>query len=234
MLIPDTTTTDYTPLPAGTYPARCTGLIDLGTQTSNYDGDTKAARKVLAQFEILDAETRRNDGTPFTVSKRFTLSKHEKSALRGFLQGWRGRDFTPEEIKRFDLAVVLGQPCLLSVVSVTKDGKTFPNIASAAKLPRGMTAPAGELPLQHFDLTAPDWAVYAQLGSRLQGQIAESPEFQAIPNKPRSIAVPPTPSPAPAVAAVARQSPAMAPAAQPAPPAYATEFAPFGDEDIPF
>lgn len=217
MLIPDTTTTDYTPIEAGTYPARCTGLIDLGTQTSTFEGDTKAAHKVLMQFEILDEESRRNDGTPFVVSKRFTLSKHEKSALRGFLQGWRGRDFSADEIKRFDLAVVLGQPCLLSVVNTSKDGKTFANIASAAKLPRGMAAPAGELPLLHFDLSAPDWAVYAQLGSRLQGQIAESPQYQALPNKPRSIAVPPTPSPAPPAPAQRR----------PEPPA-------FGDEDIPF
>lgn len=231
MLLPDTNTTDYTPLEAGTYPARCVALLDLGTQTSTYEGEAKAAHKVLVQFEILDSEARRSDGTPFVVSKRFTLSKHEKSALRGFLQGWRGRDFTPEEIKRFDLAVVLGAPCLLSVVNTTKDGKTFANIASASKLPRGMAAPAGELPLQHFDLSAPDWEVFAQLGSRLQGQIADSPQYAAIPNKPRSISVAPTPSPAPARPAMAPVAPA---AAQSAPPAYATEFSPLGDDDIPF
>lgn len=238
MLIPDTTTTDFTPIEAGTYPARCVGLIDLGTQTSTFETETKAAHKVLVSFEICDPETRRSDGTPYVVSKRFTLSKHEKAALRGFLQGWRGRDFTPEEIKRFDLVAVLGQPCLLSVVNTSKDGKTFANIASAAKLPRGMAAPAGELPLQHFDLSAPDWEVFAQLGSRLQGQIAESPQYQAVPNKPRSIAVVPSPTPAPAVPVVAPSRPAMAPpapaTAQPAPPAYATEFAPLDGDDIPF
>lgn len=230
MLIPDSTQTDYTPIEPGTYPAKCVGLIDLGTQTSTFENEAKAVHKVLVSFEILDPETRRNDGTPFVVSKRFTLSKHEKSALRGFLQGWRGRDFTAEEIRRFDLAVVLGQPCFLSVVNTGKDGKTYANIASASKLPRGMAAPAGELPLQHFDLSAPDWELFAQLGSRLQQQISESPQYQAIPNKPRSIALPPTPTPAPVTPPMARPSPAMAPAV----PEYAHEFAPFDDADIPF
>ena len=73
-----------------------------------------------------------------------------------------------------------------------------------------------------FDLSAPDWQVFAGLGSRLQAQIAESPEYMALPNKPRTIAVG-TPARPPA------------PAAMPEPPAYASDFAPdSADSDIPF
>ena len=235
MLIPDSNTTDYTPCPAGSYPAKCVGLIDLGTQTSTFEAETKSARKVLVSFEITDPETRRADGTPFVVSKRFTLSKHEKAALRGFLTAWRGRDFTPEEIKRFDLVAVLGADCLLSLVNTTKpDGKTFTNISGAMRLPRGMAAPAGEMPLQHFDLTDPDWQVFAALGSRLQAQIAESPEFIALPNKPRTVALGAAPAATAPHPATAPQTPAQA---MPEPPAYVTEPVPdFADmaDDIPF
>ena len=235
MLIPDSNTTDYTPCPAGSYPAKCVSLIDLGSQTSTFEAETKSARKVLVSFEITDPETRRTDGTPFVVSKRFTLSKHEKAALRGFLTAWRGRDFTPEEIKRFDLRAVLGADCLMSLIHTTKDGKTFTNISGAMRLPRGMTAPAGEMPLQHFDLTDPDWQVYAALGSRLQAQIAESPEFIALPNKPRTVALGAAPAATAAAPrpATAPQTPAQA-MPEP-PPGY--DFAPLDAADadlIPF
>lgn len=129
---------------------------------------------------------------------------------------------------------MLGLSCFVGVVHETKGDKTYANLANVMKLPKGMPAGAGELNPVAFDLASPDWQVFAGLSSRLQGQIADSPEYQAIPNKPKTISVG---SPAPAAPASTR--PAVAPvapaAAQPAPPAYATEFAPADlDMDIPF
>lgn len=235
LTLSESNTTDYTPPEAGTFAARCVGLIDLGTQTSTYEGETKAAHKLLLQLEITDAENRRSDGSPHTISKRFTASLHPKAGLRKFLESWRGKPFTPEELKAFDTRNLLGLPCLVGVVHETKGDKTYANLASVMKLPKGMPAGAGELNPVAFDLAAPDWQVFAGLSSRLQGQIADSPEYQAIPNKPKTISVgspAPTPSPAPARPAIAPVAPA---AAHPAPPAYATEFAPADlDMDIPF
>lgn len=79
----------YTPPEAGTFPARCCALIDLGTQTATYEGETKAARKILVSFEITDSDNRRDDGSPHIVSKRFTASLHPKAGLRKFLEAWR-------------------------------------------------------------------------------------------------------------------------------------------------
>ncbi len=240
LTISDTTTTDeYTPPEAGTFTARCASLIDLGTQATEWEGKAKTAHKVLLSFEITDSENRRADSSPHLLSKRFTASLHAKAGLRKFLESWRGRPFTPEELAGFDLKNILGLHCLIGVVHENKGDKTYANISSVMKLPKGMPAGAAELNPVAFDLAAPDWQVFAGLSSRLQGQIADSPEYQALPNKPRSIAVPPTPSPAPAVPATPPSRPAMAPpapaAAQPAPPAHATEFAPFDpDMDIPF
>lgn len=235
LTIAETSTTDYTPPEAGTFTARLASLIDLGTQTSTYEGETKATKKVLLSFEITDAENRRSDGSPHTISKRFTASLHAKAGLRKFLESWRGRPFTPEELAGFDLKNVLGLSCFVGVVHETKGDKTYANLASVMKLPKGMPAGAGELNPVAFDLAAPDWQVFAGLSSRLQGQIADSPEYQAIPNKPKTISVgspAPTPAPAPARPAMAPVAPA---AAQSAPPAYATEFAPADlDMDIPF
>lgn len=51
MIVSDTGGAAFTPCPAGSYLARCVRLVDLGTQTTDYQGETKTARKVLlAEF----------------------------------------------------------------------------------------------------------------------------------------------------------------------------------------
>lgn len=230
LTIAETGTTDYTPAPAGTYTARCTSLIDLGSQTSTYEGETKTAKKVMLSFEITDGDTRRNDGSPFLVSKRFTASLHAKAGLRKFLESWRGRPFTPEELRGFDLKNVLALDCLIGVVHEAKGDKTYANLGSVMKLPKNMPAGTSEIAPVSFDLSTPDWPVFAGLGNRLQDQIAESPEYQAIPNKPSRVSVGGAPAAAPA------RPPAPAPAMPNEPPPYASEFAPFdaNEQDIPF
>jgi len=181
--------------PAGSYLARCCQLVDLGTQTTTFEGETKQQRKVLLAWELLDNETRRDDGAPFVLAKRYTQSLHEKAALRKELASWRGRDFTPEELRGFDPVNVLGHLAFLSVIHVTKADKTFANIASIMRPPKGLASQVEPTePLIHFDLSAPDWQAFASLSSRLQDQIAASPEYQALPNRPTAVAVSPTPA----------------------------------------
>lgn len=192
----------FKPCPAGTWPARCVQLVDLGTQESAFEGQTKRARKVLLGFEICDPEARRDDGAPFTVAKRVTVSLHEKSALRAFVQAWRGRPFEPAELRAFDLRKLLGVPCLLGIVHVVKDGRTFANISSCMRLPKGMPAPAGELALTRFDLSDPDWVTYELLPERIRQQIEQSPEFQqAAAHRPQRVSIPAPAAPAPAAGA---------------------------------
>jgi hypothetical protein len=184
MIVTENISSNFTPCPAGSYLARLVRLIDLGTQQTDFQGEAKTAHKALLTWEILDEDTHLDDGRPFTVSKRYTVSLHEKAALRKDLASWRGRDFTPEELKGFDLADVLGKTCFLSVVHAEKDGKTFANVAGVMKAPKGMTGSPPTEPLLHFDLAAPDWHVFDTLPQRLQEQIAGSPEYAAARAKP--------------------------------------------------
>lgn len=221
----------YTPPEAGTFPARCCALIDLGTQTSTFEGETKAARKILVSFEITDTDNRRDDGSPHIVSKRFTASLHSKAALRKFLEAWRGRPFTADELKAFDLKTLLGIPCLLGIVHQEKGDRVYANLSSCMKLPKGFAAAPGVEPLVSFDLDAPDWQAFAGLSSRLQAQIAESPEF-AKANPPKAVQL--------AAAGQAPAAPAAAPAPTPAPAPAAPPAGAAGsgfddmDDDIPF
>lgn len=163
--------------PAGPVAARCNRLVDLGTQQSEYQGETKSQRKLLISWEL--AETRA-DGDPFTISRRFGLSLHEKSALRSFLQAWRGRPFTDEELAGFDLRKLLNAPCLLNITHTNRNGKDYANIASVTPLPKGMSAPDLTNKPVVFDIDAADAvAVLEALSDSLVATIEASPEWQA-------------------------------------------------------
>lgn len=225
MILTDNGGNSYQPCPAGSYLARCVQLIDMGTQTSTFDGETKRAKKVLVAWEILDSEVRKEDGSPFVLAKRFTQSLHEKAALRKELTSWRGRDFTPGELRGFELRAVLGKDAFVSVVQVAKDGKVFTNIAAVMKPPKGMVPQvASDEPLLHWDMGAPDWTVFGQLSSKLQEQISASPEYQAI-TPPKSVVLSKAAAPVPAPALPTRTAPPKAPA-----PAAFDDL----DDDIPF
>lgn len=178
MILSETSTAGtFEPCPAGTYPARLVRVIDLGTQTTEYQGEAKHAHKVLFTWEIVDPEARLADGSPYLISKRYTASLHEKAQLRRDLAAWRGQDFTADELRHFDLANLLGKPLLIGVVHTTKGERTYANVASLSRLPKGMTAAEPTEPILHFDLQAPDWHVFDQLGEKLKAQIASSPEY---------------------------------------------------------
>jgi hypothetical protein len=154
----------------GTQRAVLTRIIDLGTQDTSYKGTAKKAHKVMFAWEL---EQKMEDGRPFLASNRFTASLHEKAVLTKFLEGWRGRSFTDEERNGFDLTVLLGQPCLLTLV---QDGE-YVNVSSAVKMPKGMEALQPVGPLVMFDLTKFDANVYASFSDGLKATIAKSPEY---------------------------------------------------------
>jgi hypothetical protein len=180
--------------PSGPIAARCSKLIDLGTQESTYEGETKHQRKLLLSWELAEVRT---DGTPFVISRRFGLSLHEKAALRGFLQAWRGRPFTAEELAGFDLRRLLAAPCLLNVMHTQRNGKDYANIASISPLPKGMEAPALSGSPLAFDIDADDApAILESLSDNLQATICASPEWQeriAKSNAPHSPGAAPAP-----------------------------------------
>lgn len=235
--------TAYAPCPPGSYIARCVRLVDLGTVTTDYQGESKTAHKCLLAFEVLDPETRRDDGQPFVISKRYTLSLHEKAALRKELASWRGRDFTPEELKGFDLKNILGQPCFVSVVETVKGDRTYSNIAGIMKAPRGMPVPESLEPLLYWSMSdpAPNWEAFALLHPKLVEQIEATPEYQklAVPKRIPVTNTPPTHQNAPGRAAAAPAIPAPAQARQNA-PAPVSEAEAYGSgfedmaEDCPF
>ena len=136
------------PVEAGTHVAVCIGYADLGTQHDEYEGNVTVSRKVLLFWDIpglrIDVDGK---DLPRRISKRYTLSLGKKATLRAVLESWRGRAFTPEELKGFEIRNLVGAGCMLSIVHKPKaDGSGVrAEVASVMALPKGMPIPHMEV-----------------------------------------------------------------------------------------
>ena len=133
----------------GTYVAVCRGVIGVGTHKTGFrNKDTNEeewANQVVLMFELpterieINGKDRPRGQNSFAT----TISLGKKANLRRkFIEPWRGKEFTAEEAAEgFDLQVLLGQNCLMSVINktVTKDGvkKTYANIGGILPLVKG-------------------------------------------------------------------------------------------------
>lgn len=120
--------------PAGSFAAVLIDVIDLGLVKSVWEGETKMQYKIVLRFW---AGEYNEEKQPLFPSQRFTRSLHENSALRPFLVAWRGREFTDAELAKFDLDSLMHQQAYITVVHKKHGEKTYANVVSAAKLPKG-------------------------------------------------------------------------------------------------
>lgn len=142
---------NFEPIEPGTYSAVCYGIVDIGDQYN--ETYAKYSPKIVILWELPE-EKIIIDEKPVsrTISKVYTCSLNEKAALRRDLAAWRGRDFTPEELKRFYLGNILGAPCMLNIIQRESNGKQYTAIGAIMKLPKGMQTPEGTLEHITFDL----------------------------------------------------------------------------------
>lgn len=182
--VPKPNETEFQLVPEGTWPAICYRVIDLGTQKTSYQGQEKHQHKVLISWEICDDETKMDDGRPFTIGQNYTWSMSEKANLRADLESWRGKSFTDKEMGPggFEINNVIGVGCLLSIVHTTKGEKTYANIKSVMKLPKGMTVPAPVNDRNFVWLSKDEFiqANWDSLTDGLKAKIAASPEYQQM------------------------------------------------------
>lgn len=182
MIVTSNGGTEFKPIPEGTYVAVCVRIIDLGTQLTTFKGADKLQRKVLIAWEIPEVEVEFDGETrPGLTMSRYTASLSDKANLRKVLEAWRGKRFTEDELRGFDLKNILGQPCQVQILHSEHDGRTYANIASIMALPKGMTKPVPVHPLINFSLDADEFnpAMYDLLSDSLKQTIAGSPEYKA-------------------------------------------------------
>ena len=177
----------FVQVPPGMHLAMCYRIIDLGTQQTEYMGKVKFQPKVLFQFEV---HGEGEDGKPLvtpqdeplSVSKKFTLNLGEQANLRKDLQTWRGKEFTEEELRSFDLKNVLGQWCMLSITHREYDGKTYSNIENIKTVPTAIKKaglPSPHNPIKLFSISEPDMNLFETFSDYIKKQITASPEWIA-------------------------------------------------------
>jgi hypothetical protein len=166
----------------GTYLAMCYRIVDLGTQSEVFSGETKLLRKVTISWEL--PTERMKDGRPFSVNKRYTFSSAENANLRKDLEAWRGAKFTPETMKGFEIDRLLGKPCVVTVSTTTNEkGKTFTNIIAITPPIKGTKIPPETENETFCFAMIPGMfnpALMEKLHEKVQETIRKSPEWQAM------------------------------------------------------
>lgn len=183
---------NFIQVPAGMHLARCYRIIDLGTQKTSYKGAEKLSPKVLFQFEIHSEDEAGSalitpDGRPLSMSKQYTLSLNENAILRRDLQSWRGKAFTDDELKAFDLQAVLGQWCMVSVVHDEYQGKNYSNIDNINPVPQAIKKsglPQGVNETAIFSIRNADMALFGTFTDNIKKKIEGSPEWQSLKQSP--------------------------------------------------
>jgi hypothetical protein len=176
----------FKPVPSGMHLARCYRIVDMGTQTTTWKGQSKQQPKVMLQFEVHSEDSDGNPivtdkGEPMSISKNFTASLGENAILRQELENWRSRAFTADELKGFQLKNVLGAWAMLSVVKEQgNDGNEYTNISSINPVSSQIKKaglPTGHNELKIFDLENPDMALFETFGNKIKEKIQATPEW---------------------------------------------------------
>lgn len=170
---------DFELPPEGVHVARCFRVIDLGYFKSKFtrdDGSEKWQHKVRIEWELPTESM--EDGQPFAVNNRYTLSLDDRSILHKHLVSWRGRAFTKEEMNGFDISKLLGVPCQIQIVH----NEGYANIENVMALPSSMECPAQVNESFIYSLDEdPEGKTYDTLPEWMQKKIGEREEPVAEP-----------------------------------------------------
>ena len=187
-LIVEASESNFKPVPAGMHLARLYRIIDLGTQKSEYEGKVNFLHKVKFVWEVHGEDS---DGTPMVtdkgepmiITKDYTLSWGEKANLRKDLEAWRGKPFTPEEQRRFDLKNVLDKWCMVNVQHKPRQkGGVYANVTAVTPVPsiiKSAGIPKGHNKCELFSISEPDMEMFDTFSDYLKQTIQASPEWQA-------------------------------------------------------
>ena len=182
-------------LKAGTYLARCSGWVEIGTvpafagkavaegrsaPLTVVDGGWKRSpEQVKMQKRVMMTWTIRGAaGETWRVSREFALSAGPRAGLRKLLETWRGRPYASDDEARGTLTHperLLDQACIVTV-SVSPTG--WPKIESVVGLPVGVPAPEPlRWPPVLFTWAKPDRETFQSLPAWVQGKVRGSEEW---------------------------------------------------------
>jgi hypothetical protein len=162
---------EYTPAPEGLHQAVCIDVVDLGIQKTQFGEQVKI--EIRWVIDEVDPKTNRQ----YMVLRRFTPSLHKKSNLRPTLEAWRGRKFTDEELKGFDIEKLIGANCQLQIChNISSEGDTYANVQAVVPIPRN--AAKMEIPSDYVRVAErPGREEYANNNQPINGHAKQDDEY---------------------------------------------------------
>jgi hypothetical protein len=122
------------------------------------------------------------DGRHFSIFKNYSLSWSEKGELRIDLESWRGKAFTQQEMRQFDLKSVLGAWCMLNVIErAGQNGNIYACVEGISPVSsmieqNGLPEPVNANAF--FTLDDPDIEIFANFSDHLKAKITATPEWE--------------------------------------------------------
>ena len=122
---------EYPACPEGLHHAVCVDVVDLGIVETKFGKKHKL--DIVWQVVPMDDDggpMLNPDGARYQVRNRYTASLHKKSMLHQNLHSWRGKPFTEDELKEFDVEKLIGANCQIQVIhsAPREDGKVYGNL----------------------------------------------------------------------------------------------------------
>jgi hypothetical protein len=167
-------------VPAGTHVARCYQIIHIGTVPDTFQGKDRLVDKVRLVFELpLETADFGKGEQPFSIGRDFTLSMHEKSALRAFVQNWLGEALSDSDAAKFNVGTMIGKEAMVSVMHRTANtGRVYADLKGASPLVKGMTCPPQVNASFVLDFDSEDFDLrFKMLPEWLQNKVSSSQQF---------------------------------------------------------
>lgn len=135
----------FEPHREGQYAMVCVDVVDLGVNVEVFPG--QEPREVAKVALVFASGERQEDGSLTLVTTEMTNSANEKANLRRFIEAWRGKSYSAEQIAAgLPIGKLWSQPALVSIEHVTtRKNKKFAKIKSISQVPTGVAAPDGKV-----------------------------------------------------------------------------------------
>lgn len=156
----------------GEYPARLIKIIDLGNQEVTYSD--KAQPQILFEFEVFT-----RSGKSFTVNRQFNVSFYPTATLRKFLETWRTRNYTPQDLEDIKLDTLLGMTGMMKIVINTTGGKSYTNIDSIYYV-KGLSVPPSSNTFVILDFAQPNLDVFNSLPEWIRNKILNAADCPSL------------------------------------------------------
>lgn len=178
---------DFTPMDAGTYPARIVNMVDLGMQGQRpYQGKEKPPVNMISlTYEFVDEFMQDEDGNDLTDKPRWLTemmpiyslgAEKAKSTLRYLA-------LDPKSVHKGDFSKIVDVPCQVTVIhnpNKKVPGKVYENIGGVSLMREKDADKCAPLvnPSIIFDMDAPVMEDFAALPEFIQKKVREGINYE--------------------------------------------------------